>query len=201
MKQYGVPMRIGYRRVSTIDQNLARQDLGEVDKVFEEKLSGASAKDRPQLQAMMDFAREGDEVIIYSIDRMARDLRDCLNIVTSLNAKGVTVTFVSERLSFSGNEDDPFAKLQLHLMSAFAEFERAIIRKRQAEGIAKAKAKGVYQGRPATTDVAAIMAMHRDGHGATHIARTLKVSRATVYRTLNADGVSGASDKPVVTTQ
>lgn len=190
-------MLIGYRRVSTIDQNLARQDLGEVDKLFEEKVSGASAKDRPQLQAMIEFAREGDEVICYSIDRMARDLRDCLSIVTSLNGKGVTVTFLSERLSFTGGTDDPFAKLQLHLMSAFAEFERAIIRKRQAEGIAKAKAKGVYQGRPATTDVAAIMAMHREGHGATHIARTLKVSRATIYRTLNAAGVSGTGDRPV----
>ena len=98
-------MQIGYRRVSSFDQNLARQDLGDVDKVFEEKLSGASAKDRPQLQAMIEFAREGDEVIIYSIDRMARDLRDCLNIVTTLNNKGVTVTFLSERLSFSGNEE------------------------------------------------------------------------------------------------
>ena len=190
-------MRIGYRRVSTIDQNLARQDLGEVDKVFEEKLSGAFAKDRPQLQAMIEFAREGDEVIVWSIDRMARDLRDCLNIVTTLNNKRVTVTFVSERLSFTGGTDDPFAKLQLHLMSAFAEFERAIIRKRQAEGIYKAKERGIYKGRPPTTDVTAIMAMHRQGHGATHIARTLKVSRATVYRTLNAGGVNGAASKPM----
>ena len=78
-------MRIGYRRVSTIDQNLARQDLGDVDKVFEEKLSGANTKDRPALNDLMDFARQGDEVIIHSIDRMARDLRDCLNIVTTLN--------------------------------------------------------------------------------------------------------------------
>ena len=193
-------MLIGYRRVSTIDQNLARQDLGEVDKVFEEKLSGASAKDRPQLQAMIEFAREGDEVVIYSIDRMARDLRDCLNIVTTLNNKGVTVTFLSERLSFSGNEDDPFSRLQLHLMSAFAEFERAIIRKRQAEGIHKAKQRGTYKGRPPTTDVAAIMAMHRDGHGATDIARTLNISRATVYRTLNAGGVNGAGSKPMTDT-
>ena len=190
-------MRIGYRRVSTIDQNLARQDLGDVDKVFEEKLSGASAKDRPQLQAMIEFAREGDEVIVWSIDRMARDLRDCLTIVTTLNNKGVTVTFLSERLSFTGGTDDPFAKLQLHLMSAFAEFERAIIRKRQAEGIHKAKQLGVYKGRPATTDVATIMAMHREGHGVTLIARTLNISRATVYRTLNAGGVNGAGSKPM----
>lgn len=190
-------MRIGYRRVSTIDQNLARQDLGEVDKVFEEKLSGASAKDRPALNDLMDFAREGDEVVIYSIDRMARDLRDCLHIVTTLNNKGVTVTFLSERLSFSGNEDDPFAKLQLHLMSAFAAYELAILKHRQKAGILKAKERGIYKGRPPTTDVAAIMAMHREGHGATHIARTLNISRATVYRTLNAGGVTGAGSKPM----
>ena len=193
-------MQIGYRRVSSFDQNLARQDLGDVDKVFEEKLSGASAKDRPQLQAMIEFAREGDEVIIYSIDRMARDLRDCLNIVTTLNNKGVTVTFLSERLSFSGNEDDPFARLQLHLMSAFAAYELAILKHRQKAGILKAKERGIYKGRPPTTDVAGIMAMHREGHGATHIARTLNISRATVYRTLNAGGVQGAGDKPIVDT-
>ena len=190
-------MRIGYRRVSSFDQNLARQDLGDVDKVFEEKLSGASAKDRPQLQAMIEFAREGDEVIIYSIDRMARDLRDCLNIVTTLNNKGVTVTFLSERLSFSGNEDDPFARLQLHLMSAFAAYELAILKHRQKAGILKAKERGIYKGRPPTTDVAGIMAMHREGHGATHIARTLNISRATVYRTLNTAGVSSAGEKPM----
>ena len=120
-----------------------------------------------------------------------------VNIVTSLNGKGVTVTFVSERLSFTGGTDDPFAKLQLHLMSAFAEFERAIIRKRQAEGIHKAKERGIYKGRPPTTDVAAIMAMHREGHGATHIARTLNISRATVYRTLNAGGATGVGSKPM----
>lgn len=193
-------MRIGYRRVSTIDQNLARQDLGDVDKVFEEKLSGASAKDRPELQSMIEFAREGDEVIIYSIDRMARDLRDCLSIVTTLNNKGVTVTFVSERLSFSGNEDDPFAKLQLHLMSAFAAYELAILKHRQKAGILKAKERGIYKGRPPTTDVAAIMALHREGHGATHIARTLNISRATVYRTLNVGGVQGAGGQLVTDT-
>jgi DNA invertase Pin-like site-specific DNA recombinase len=124
-------------------------------------------------------------------------LRDCLNIVTTLNNKRVTVTFLSERLSFIGGTDDPFAKLQLHLMSAFAEFERAIIRKRQAEGIHKAKQRGVYKGRPPTTDVAGIMAMHREGHGATHIARTLNNSRATVYRTLNAGCLGSGGDKQV----
>jgi DNA invertase Pin-like site-specific DNA recombinase len=190
-------MRIGFRRVSSFDQNLARQDLGDVDKVFEEKVSGGSAKDRPALNDLMDFAREGDEVIVWSIDRLARNLQDLLSIVTTLNNKFVTVTFLSERLSFTGGTDDPFAKLQLHLMSAFAEFERAIIRKRQAEGIHKAKQRGIYKGRPPTTDVAGIMALHSQGKGATQIARTLNISRATVYRTLNTAGVRSAGDKQV----
>ena len=76
---------VGYRRVSTLDQNLDRQDLGEVDKVFEEKLSGKSAKDRPALQAMIEYVREGDSVVVYSIDRLARDLRDLQEIIQRLN--------------------------------------------------------------------------------------------------------------------
>ena len=179
-------MKIGYRRVSTLDQNLDRQDLGNMDKMFEEKVSGATAKDRPALNDLIDFAREGDEVVIYSIDRMARDLRDCLSIVTTLNKKGVTVTFLSERLSFSAGSDDPFAKLQLHLMSAFAEFERSIIRKRQAEGIAKAKAKGIYKGRKSTIDTSTIVNMRANGIGASQIARELNISRVSVYRALRA---------------
>ena len=82
-------MKIGYRRVSTHEQNLDRQDLGQLDKVFEEKISGSSAKQRPELQAMIDFAREGDEVIVWSIDRMARDLRDLQSIIQTLLEKQV----------------------------------------------------------------------------------------------------------------
>ena len=179
-------MKIGYRRVSTCDQNLDRQDIGDVDKVFEEKLSGASAKDRPALQQMIEFAREGDEVIVWSIDRMARDLRDLQGIVQTLVDKGVTVCFLSERLIFSAAQDDPFAKLQLHLMGSFAEFERSIIRKRQAEGIAKAKQRGVYKGRPVSIDANKIRELRQQGLGATKIAEQLKISRVSVYRALKA---------------
>jgi DNA invertase Pin-like site-specific DNA recombinase len=175
-------MRIGYLRVSSDTQNLERQDLGEVEKLFSEKVSGATAKDRPQLTAMMDFAREGDEVICYSIDRLARDLRDCLHIVTTLNGKGVTVTFLSERLTFSSKDDDPFARLQLHLMSAFAEFERSIIRRRQREGIDKAKQRGVYKGRPPSIDAGKVLELREAGLGPSDIARDLGISRASVYR-------------------
>ena len=130
-------MRVGYRRVSTIEQNLDRQDLGDVERVFEDKASGKDT-DRTELQEMMAYVREGDEVVVYSIDRLARDLRDLQSIITQLNDKGVSIQFLSERLVFRGSSDDAFAKLQLQMMGAFAEFERNIIRKRQAGLLAKA---------------------------------------------------------------
>ena len=179
-------MRIGYRRVSSVDQNLDRQDLGHVDKLFEEKVSGASAKDRPALMDLIDFAREGDEVVCYSIDRLARDLRDLHELISTLTRKGATVTFLSERLSFSPNADDPFATLHLHLLGAVAQFERSIIRKRQAEGIAKAKERGVYSGRKPVIDHARIRTLHAAGERPTAIARVMGISRITVYRALDA---------------
>lgn len=176
-------MKIGYRRVSTTDQNLDRQELDGCEKVFEEKLSGAN-RERPALRDLIDFAREGDEVIVHSLDRLARDLRDLKSIVDELNDKGVTVDFLQERLRFSPDADDPLSKLQLHLMGAFAEFERSMIRKRQAEGIARAKAKGVYKGRRATIDREKVAEMHEQGLGATEIAKALGIGRASVYRLL-----------------
>ena len=185
-------MRIGYLRVSSETQNLERQDLGEVEKLFSEKVSGATTKDRPQLTAMMDFAREGDEVICHSIDRLARDLRDCLHIVTTLNSKGVTVTFLTEGLTFSGKDDDPFARLQLHLLSSVAEYERSIIRRRQREGIDKAKQRGVYKGRPPSIDVGKVLELREAGLGPSEIARDLGISRASVYRLLKQIGSQAA---------
>jgi DNA invertase Pin-like site-specific DNA recombinase len=182
----GASMRIGYRRVSSVDQNLDRQDLGPVDKLFEERLSGATAKDRPALMDLIDFAREGDEVVCHSIDRLARDLRDLHDIITTLTGKGATMTFVSERLSFSPQADDPFATLHLHLLGAVAQFERSIIRKRQAEGIAKAKERGVYRGRKPVIDHARIRALHAAGERPTAIARQMGISRITVYRALES---------------
>lgn len=179
-------LRIGYRRVSTIDQNLDRQDLGAVDKVFEEKLSGATAKDRPALQQLIEFAREGDEVVVWSIDRMARDLRDLQTIIQTLTDKDVSVSFLSERLTFSSISNDPFATLQLNLLGSVAQFERSIIRKRQAEGIQRAKARGAYKGRKATIDPVKIKELRTQGMGASSIAAALKISRVSVYRALKA---------------
>ena len=97
---------IGYKRVSSDSQSTDRQDLGELDKVFEEKLSGKSASDRPALIAMIDYAREGDTIKVHSIDRLARDLRDLQSIISQLNDKGITISFLSENLTFSAGADD-----------------------------------------------------------------------------------------------
>jgi DNA invertase Pin-like site-specific DNA recombinase len=175
-------MKIGYRRVSSESQNLDRQNLV-CDKVFEEKVSGAK-RDRAALTEMVEFAREGDEVIVWSIDRLARDLRDLQDIIQRLNDKGVSISFLKEKLTFSGDSDDAFARLQLQMMGAFAEFERNIIRSRQTEGIARAKARGVYKGRKKTIDENQIRVMKAEGHSITEIAELMGVSRMTVYRNL-----------------
>lgn len=178
-------MKVGYRRVSSIDQNLDRQELGPVDRVFEEKVSGKNT-DRAALQEMIAFVREGDEVVVYSIDRLARDLRDLQTIIQTLLDKNVSISFLSERLTFIADKDDPFSRLQLHLMGAFSEFERQIIRKRQSEGIAKAKLRGVYKGRKKQVDDAKIIALKTTGKRVCEIAADLGVSRMTVYRALES---------------
>ena len=178
-------MRVGYRRVSTVEQNLDRQDLGVVEQVFEDKASGKNA-DREQLQKMLSFVRSGDEVVVYSIDRLARDLRDLQSIITKLNDNGVTIEFLSERLVFSGRSDDAFEKLQLQMMGAFAEFERNIIRKRQAEGIAKEKERGVYENRKRKKKVSdvRVIGLKDEGLNNTEIAEYLGIGRMTVHRAM-----------------
>jgi len=176
-------MRVGYARVSTVDQNLARQDLPDVERTFTDKASGKNTEDRPALQDLIAFVREGDVVVVWAIDRLARSLKDLQDLIARFNAKGVTVEFVTERLTFSADKDDPFARLQLHMMGAFAEFERALIKKRQLEGIAKAKAKGdVYKGRQPTIDRGAVLERLAQGQGPTAIARDLGITRVSVYR-------------------
>ena len=186
-----IEMRVGYRRVSTIEQNLDRQDLGAVERIFEDKASGKDT-DRTELQEMMAYVREGDEVVVYSIDRLARDLRDLQSIITQLNDKGVSIQFLSERLVFSGKSEDAFAKLQLQMMGAFAEFERNIIRKRQAEGIAKAKERGVYGNRKRKRKFSdkRILDLKQEGLNNTEIAEYLGISRMTVHRAFNRVVVS-----------
>jgi DNA invertase Pin-like site-specific DNA recombinase len=174
-------MKVGYRRVSTVEQKFDRQELGELDKLFEEKVSGSSSE-RLALNEMIDFVREDDEVVVYSIDRLARNLRDLQNIIETLNSKGASIKFLSENLTFSADVNNPFAKLQLQIIGSVAEFERNIIRKRQAEGIAKAKAKGVYAKRGASINREKIRELQKEGLTITAIARALDISRMSVYR-------------------
>jgi DNA invertase Pin-like site-specific DNA recombinase len=180
-------MKVGYRRVSTIDQNLDRQDMSGVDRVFEDKASGKDT-DRVALQDMIAFVRTGDEILVHSIDRLARDLRDLQSIITTLNEKGVSVEFISERLLFSGDASDPFAQLQLQIIGSVAQFERAIIRKRQAEGIAKAKERGVYENRKrkSTINVKRVKGLRDECLNNTEIAAHMGISRLSFYRSLNS---------------
>lgn len=178
-------MKIAYRRVSATDQNLDRQEFADADEIFEERASGADTE-RPELARMIAFARKGDEVVVHSLDRLARDLRDLCQIVETLNNKGVSVTFRAENLTFRPGADDPLARLQLHMMGAFAEFERQLIKRRQREGIAKAKARGVYKGRRPTIDPREVARLRDEGVGPAEIARQMGIGRASVYRVLNA---------------
>ena len=177
---------VGYQRVSSAGQNTERQDLGDVDKTFTEKLSGKDTK-RPQLQAMMEYVRDGDAVVVHSIDRLARDLRDLQDIVTTLNDKGVAISFLSEGLIFDPSKQDALATLQLQMMGSFAQFERNIIRKRQAEGIAKAKERGVYQNRTPkkpTISRDQVKALRDQGLSTYKIAAQMGISRMSVHRIL-----------------
>lgn len=179
--------RIGYIRVSSTDQNTERQlaEVKDLDKVFTDKASGKDT-DRPQLQAMLDYVREGDTIIIHSIDRLARSLADLLGLVKQLNSKGISIVFYKERLEFTGKNDDPMQKLMLSMMGSFAEFERSMIRERQREGIAKAKEAGVYKGRKKTVDDAAIRAAIEGGLSYRKAAEQLGISLSTVQRAMKA---------------
>ena len=144
-------MRIGYVRVSSLDQNPDRQieDLKaqQVEKIFMDKISGKNT-DRPELQRMLSCIREGDTLIVHSLDRLARNLADLLTMVQELTGRGVSVIFTTERLSFEAGADaSPTSKLMLSMIGVFAEFERSMIKRRQQEGIALAKERGVYTGR------------------------------------------------------
>ena len=178
---------IEYKRVSSNTQTTDRQDLRVTDKIFEEKQSGKISSDKPELQAMIEYVRDGHTVVVQDIGRLARDLRDLQNIITQLNDKGVAISFLTEILSFNVQLDDAFTKLQLQMMGAFKEFERNIIRKRQAEGIAKAKERGGYANRKRklVIDYDMIRQLRNLGMSTYKIADQLKINRMSVHRILN----------------
>jgi DNA invertase Pin-like site-specific DNA recombinase len=186
-------MRVGYVRVSSTDQNPARQ-LADVvvERTFTDQASG-STTDRPGLAELRRFVRQGDTVVVHSMDRLARDLGDLRVLVREFVDQGVVVEFATERLTFTGQQD-AMAELQLSMLGAVAEFERAQIRERQAQGIAAAKARGVYKGRkPSLTaaQAAEARALVADGVSKAAVARRFKVSRDTIYRCLDQSAVVG----------
>jgi DNA invertase Pin-like site-specific DNA recombinase len=185
--------RIGYIRVSTLDQQVERQLDGiALDQTFTDKASGKDTN-RPQLELMLRFARRDDTVVVHSMDRLARNLDDLRRIVHTLTGKGVRIAFVKEQLTFTG-EDSPMASLLLSVMGAFAEFERALIHERQREGIALAKQRGVYKGRKkalSATAVAELRVRIVAGISKANIAREFGISRQTLYQYLQeGDGAS-----------
>lgn len=187
--------RIGYIRVSTLDQHVDRQLEGiEVDKTFIDKASGKDTK-RPQLELLMSFARAGDTVVVHSMDRLARNLDDLRRMVSTLTGRGVRIEFVKEHLSFTG-DDSPMASLLLSVMGAFAEFERALIHERQREGIALAKQRGAYKGRKKSLSQSVVAELRQrltTGMSKAQIARELGISRQTLYQYLRGgEGITEA---------
>ena len=180
--------RIGYVRVSSFDQNPERQlEQIQVDKVFTDKASGKDTQ-RPELDALLSFVRDGDTVVVHSMDRLARNLDDLRRMVQKLTKRGVRIEFVKESLTFTG-EDSPMANLMLSVMGAFAEFERALIRERQREGIALAKQRGAYRGRKKSLSEPQIVELKRrvaDGEQKAAVARDYGISRETLYQYLRA---------------
>ena len=177
---------VGYIRVSTFEQNTDRQLEGiHLDKVFTDKASGKDTK-RPELESLLQYVREGDTVIVHSMDRLARNLDDLRQTVQKLTGQGIRIQFVKESLTFTG-EDSPMANLMLSVMGAFAEFERALIRERQREGIALAKQRGAYRGRKRSLsgrDIAEVRRRIDAGEKKAKVARDYGISRETLYQYL-----------------
>lgn len=192
--------RVAYVRVSSAGQNLDRQlaAVGECDQIFTEKQSGKNTTDRPQLQALIRHVRSGDHVVVASMDRLARSVIDLNNIVQQITGdpaehteayprKGASIEFLKEHLTFTPGHTDAMAAFQLNMMGAFAQFERELIRQRQAEGIAAAKKRGVYTGRPRAlgeTQIRELREAAAAGTPKAQIARDHGISRSTLYRYL-----------------
>ena len=181
--------RIGYARVSSFDQNPQRQlEHVPVDRLFTDKASGKDTQ-RPELERLLAFVREGDTVVVHSMDRLARNLDDLRRLVHKLTQHGVRIEFVKESLAFTG-EDSPMANLMLSVMGAFAEFERALIHERQREGIALAKKRGVYRGRKKALSPQQVAELQRRvtaGEQKAKLAREFCVSRETLYQYLRTE--------------
>jgi DNA invertase Pin-like site-specific DNA recombinase len=178
--------RVGYVRVSSFDQNPDRQlEAISVTRTYTDKASGKDIQ-RPELDRLLTYVRDGDTVVVHSMDRLARNLDDLRRIVQNLTRRGVRIEFVKEGLTFTG-DDSPMANLMLSVMGAFAEFERALLRERQREGIALAKQRGAYRGRKRSLNMKQIGEVKRRiaaGEQKARVARDMGISRETVYQYL-----------------
>jgi DNA invertase Pin-like site-specific DNA recombinase len=174
----------GYARVSSIDQDVTIQrealEAAGCHVVREEKVSATSLKGRTELQTLLQFLGEGDTLVVTRVDRLARSVKDLQDIVHLLREKGVTLRATEQPIDTS----TPAGKAFLDMLGVFAEFETAIRKERQLEGIAKAKKAGVYRGRKPSIDPARVRELHDAGKSPTTIARELNVARSSVYRVL-----------------
>ena len=180
---------IGYVRVSSAGQKLDRQidEIGQVDELFEENESGKNINDRPVFQECLRFLRKGDVLLIHSIDRAARSVSDLQSIIKTLNQKEVTIKFIKEQLCFAPGMGNSISKLHLNLLGSIAEFERELIKERQAEGIKAAQARGVKFGRHVKLRIEQCkqIAERTDkGEDKACLAREYNVSRGTIYKAI-----------------
>lgn len=178
----------GYARVSTPDQDLSIQRdalrVAGCEIIREEKISGTSRQGREELKTLLEFLREGDTLVVTRLDRLARSMDDLSSIARELQDKGVALKATEQPVDTSSAAGKAF----FQMLGVFAEFETNLRRERQMEGIAKAKAEGVYKGRKPSIDVEAVKRMRDDeGLGATEIARALGIARTSVYRVLQAE--------------
>jgi DNA invertase Pin-like site-specific DNA recombinase len=175
---------IGYARASTTDQDLSIQHAAlkaaGCDPIRSEKRSGATTQGREELRTILEFLRKGDVLMVTRIDRLARSIGDLQDIVRAVRARGSTLKATEQPIDTSTAAGECF----LDMLGVFAEFETNLRRERQLEGIAKAKAAGVYKGRPASIDAARVRELKMQGMGPTGIAKVLKIGRASVYRVL-----------------
>lgn len=177
---------IGYARVSTTDQHLDLQEnalrAAGCDLIRSEKRSGTTTAGREELRTVLDFLRAGDVLMVTRIDRLARSIGDLQDIVRTVRTRGASLKATEQPIDTS----TAAGKCFLDMLGVFAEFETNLRRERQLEGIADAKARGVYQGRKASIDTAKVKALKAEGMGASAIAKALKIGRASVYRALEA---------------
>lgn len=180
---------VAYKRVSSVDQNTDRQLEGlTFDKEFTDHVSGGTVN-RPALKECLGFLRDGDVLHVHSIDRLARNLLDLQKLIGDLSSKGVSVHFHKENLLFNGG-NDPMQKLLMQMLGAVAEFERSMIRDRQREGIAAAKAKGKHMGRASSisdNDVRDILRSIEARTSVIEIAGRYNVTRQTIYNLIKKD--------------